>query len=58
MKQLSEMVLACSYFFIQGRFEGIPFILGVNQGLYSFEHENTWGGKGSLSENRGPEMPY
>lgn len=28
MKQLSAMILACSYFFISSGFKGKPFILG------------------------------
>jgi hypothetical protein len=35
MKQPSEMILTCSYFFIGSGCEGICFI-GVNQGLYNF----------------------
>lgn len=50
MKWFSETILDCSYFFIQGRFEG-RHILEVNQGLYSLGVgcEDIQGGK-SLAE--------
>lgn len=47
MKQLSETILACSYFFIGGEFEHVCFIV-VIRGLYNFGegHENIQGRKG------------
>jgi hypothetical protein len=38
IKQLSEMILACSYFFIGGGCECLRFIQ-ANQGLYNFGKE-------------------
>lgn len=59
MKQLSEMILACLYFFIGGEFECI-LVFGVHQGLYSFGegHENIHGGKGHWLKAKATEMRH
>lgn len=47
MKQLSETILACSYFFIGGRCKCVYALFRVNRGLFSIGggHENIEEGK-------------
>jgi hypothetical protein len=59
MKQLSEMILACSYFFIGDGFEHI-LLFGVNQWLYSLGKGcgNIHGGEGRWLKAKATETPH
>ena len=58
MKQLSEMISACSYFFIWGGLEHIQFNW-VIQGLYTYSFGELYPGrgKGRWFKAEGTEIP-